>query len=81
MKKIILILIILSLLSFFLPVESIAQCPMCRASAETSIDEGNTTAIGINKGILYLFCTPYLIAGAFAFMWWRAHRKPKLIQE
>ena len=53
----------------------LAQCAMCKASAESSMDAGSTGAAGINKGVLYLFLTPYIVGGAIAFFWWRAKRK------
>lgn len=52
-----------------------AQCPMCRAAAESSIKEGGKHALGLNAGILYLFVTPYLIVATIGFLWWRNHRK------
>jgi hypothetical protein len=54
-----------------------AQCAMCKASAETSIESGSTAAAGINKGVLYLFLTPYIVGGTIAFFWWRANSKAK----
>lgn len=56
-------------------VDVFAQCSMCQATAETSLDAGATTAAGLNKGIMYLFFTPYLIIGTVAYFWWRARRK------
>ena len=37
------------------------QCSMCRAVLES--EEGQETAKGINKGILYLMAIPYLLVG------------------
>ena len=54
---------------------SVAQCPMCRASAETSIKQGSTAAKGLNTGILYLFSAPYLLLGTLGFFWYRGHKK------
>lgn len=54
-----------------------AQCAMCKGSAETSIDSGSSGAAGINKGILYLFLTPYIIGGTIGFFWWRSQKKPQ----
>ena len=34
-----------------LPELGLAQCPMCRGAAESSLKEGKTTAAGLNKGI------------------------------
>ena len=51
-----------------------AQCPMCGEAARTSLKEGNTTAISLNGGILYLLLGPYVLLSAGGVMWWR-HRK------
>lgn len=51
--------------------ELLAQCPMCRATAESNLANGGTEGQGLNNGILYLFFAPYLIVGTLAFLWWR----------
>ncbi|HZW62882.1 MAG TPA: hypothetical protein VFF15_04465 [Flavobacteriaceae bacterium] len=38
-----------------------AQCAMCRAVLES--EESQTTAQGINNGIVYLMVIPYLLIG------------------
>jgi len=48
-----------------------AQCPMCRLSAESNLAHGGTEGKGLNKGILYMFCAPYLLVGTLGFIWWR----------
>jgi hypothetical protein len=65
--------VILLLLLFFLSGggELLAQCPMCRATAESNLANGGTEGQGLNNGILYLFFAPYLIVGTLAFLWWR----------
>lgn len=52
-----------------------AQCSMCQATAESSRDAGSSNSDGINKGVMYLFFTPYLIIGTIAYFWWRARKK------
>ena len=52
-----------------------AQCPMCKMSAESNLENGGTAGKGLNKGILYLFAAPYLMVGGLAFMWYRNNRK------
>ena len=52
-------------------VDLIAQCPMCRMSAESNLAHGGTEGKGLNKGILYLFSMPYLLVGGLAFLWWK----------
>lgn len=52
-----------------------AQCSMCQATAESSRDAGSSNSDGINKGVMYLFFTPYLIIGTIGYFWWRARKK------
>ena len=52
-----------------------AQCSMCQATAESSRDAGSTNSDGINKGVMYLFFTPYLIIGTIGYFWWRARKR------
>lgn len=52
-----------------------AQCPMCRMSAESNLENGGTAGKGLNAGILYLLATPYLVIGTIGFIWWRNRRK------
>ena len=55
----------------------VAQCPMCKISAETNLENGGTAGRGLNKGILYLFATPYLIIGGIGYMWYRNRKKQR----
>ena len=50
-----------------LPAE--AQCAMCRAVLES--EEGQTTAEGINKGIVYLMAFPYILIGGLGYFIYR----------
>jgi hypothetical protein len=59
--------------------ELIAQCPMCRITAESNLKDGGTMGRGLNSGILYMFFTPYLIVGAIGIWWWRNNRKEEEI--
>jgi len=52
-----------------------AQCPMCKMAAESNLKDGGTAGRGLNKGILYMFLTPYLVIGTIGFVWWR--NRPK----
>lgn len=73
-KAIILSIAILVLCSVF-SIDANAQCAMCQATAESSRGAGSSVADGINKGVMYLFFTPYLVIGTIGFIWWRARRK------
>ena len=69
--------VLLLILFIFLTTPALAQCPMCRASAETSLKEGSTHALGLNKGILYLLAFPYLLCTTLFLLWyWNKKRVP-----
>lgn len=53
----------------------VAQCPMCRATAETNLANGGTEGQGLNNGILYMLGMPYIVIGTIAFLWWRNRNK------
>ena len=49
-----------------------AQCAMCRTQVVNNVSQGETTfAAGLNMGILYLFCAPYLLIGVVAVLWFK----------
>jgi len=75
MKKEIVFTVFLLLALCFISSDIFAQCAMCKASAESSLESGSSAAAGINKGVLYLFLAPYLVGGTIAFFWWKAKRK------
>ncbi len=52
-----------------------AQCPMCRMSAESNLENGGSEGKGLNTGILYMLATPYLLVGAIGYIWWRNRRR------
>ena len=56
---------------------SVAQCPMCKISAETNLENGGSAGKGLNKGILYLFATPYLIIGGIGYVWYRNRKRQR----
>lgn len=56
-------------------VDSMAQCAMCRATLENNFSNGDPgIAAGINFGIMYLFCAPYLAVGILAYFWYKTSR-------
>ena len=62
--------------TFYFVLESKAQCAMCRAVLES--EEGQTTAEGVNDGIMYLMIIPYLLVAGLSFMiYWKFFRKKK----
>ncbi|MDX2002959.1 MAG: hypothetical protein SFW35_11035 [Chitinophagales bacterium] len=56
---------------------SMAQCPMCKASVESSMKDGSTVALGLNAGILYLLVMPYLAFSILFFLWYRSYKRNK----
>lgn len=62
-----------SLLAF---VQTNAQCAMCRAVLES--EEGQSTAQGVNDGIVYLMAIPYILVGGIGFLiYWKYLRQTK----
>ena len=72
-SKIFLIVFLIIVATLFFTVVN-AQCPMCGEAARTSLKEGNTTAKGLNAGILYLLIAPYILLMTGFIAWYR-HRK------
>ncbi|MCC5920503.1 MAG: hypothetical protein LAT68_02445 [Cyclobacteriaceae bacterium] len=74
MKIKILILTVILFMTNILDV--LAQCAMCRTQLENNVSEGNIgIAAGINTGILYLFFTPYILAGIIIYFWYKNSKK------
>ena len=64
MSKRVVILSITFISLFILDIE--AQCAMCRAVLES--EEGQSTAQGINDGIVYLMAIPYILVGGIGYI-------------
>jgi hypothetical protein len=65
------------LLSLFFFLETNAQCAMCRAVLES--EEGQSTAQGVNNGIIYLMSIPYILVGGIGFLiYWKYFRTKKV---
>ncbi|MBL7803173.1 MAG: hypothetical protein JNL02_05520 [Saprospiraceae bacterium] len=58
-----------------LPAPVGAQCPMCKATAESNLKNGGTAGRGLNAGILYMLVVPYLLVGSIGYWWWRNRKK------
>ncbi|MFL2623419.1 MAG: hypothetical protein ACJ0P6_02820 [Flavobacteriaceae bacterium] len=50
-----------------------AQCAMCRAVLES--EAGQTTAKGVNDGIVYLMLVPYILMGGVALVTYHYFKK------
>ncbi|MDO1502440.1 hypothetical protein Q2T40_20075 [Winogradskyella maritima] len=71
MKKSVFIIILI--LSIFFSQDAEAQCAMCRAVLES--EEGQSTAEGVNNGIVYLMAIPYLVVAGIGYAIYRKFRK------
>lgn len=72
------VLILTAVLSW--PSDMLAQCPMCKMSAESNMKGGGTFGNGLNAGILYMLATPYLLVGTIGYIWWRNRLKRKELE-
>lgn len=70
-KKNKVLILVVCLCILFPTMDALAQCPMCRAAAETNLAQGGTEGKGLNKGILYMLTLPYLLIGTIGFLWWK----------
>ena len=52
-----------------------AQCAMCRAVLES--EAGQTTAKGVNDGIVYLMVIPYVLAAGIGYIIYRRFNKKR----
>jgi hypothetical protein len=67
--------LLLTLLLLVIAHVAFSQCAMCTEIADEATKNGNTAGDGINKGVLYLFLSPYLIVGTIGFILWRSRRR------
>ena len=58
-----------------------AQCPMCRMSLESNLEDGGTMGRTINAGILYMLGMPYLLVGLLGYIWYKNRKKMEAGQE
>ncbi|MFN8280973.1 MAG: hypothetical protein U0V49_11905 [Saprospiraceae bacterium] len=66
MRSVLLLFFLLIIVTALVPIA--AQCPMCKMSAESNMQNGGMAGRGLNTGILYLLALPYLIAGTMIFL-------------
>ena len=78
MNKITKTLILLFVMGIFLLPDVAAQCTMCKSNLEMARQNGSTNVGNtINDGILYLLALPYLIAAAFAYVYYKKYKEKK----
>jgi hypothetical protein len=67
------------LVSMTFTVLSYSQCPMCKASVESSQASGaKSVGMGLNVGILMLLVSVYVILFSVGIMWYRKYRKNQI---
>ncbi len=78
MKKIILLLV--SIVAFIQNMQ--AQCPMCKASVESSRASvgAKSVGMGLNGGILMLLAAVYIILFSVGIMWYRKYRRNQMYE-
>lgn len=82
MKRLVKLLVLSMMLSWTMaPTTVDAQCPMCKMSAESNLENGGTAGKGLNKGILFMFITPYLIIGGLGYYWYKNRVKDSEVNE
>ena len=70
--------IILSIFSLLLFLKTDAQCAMCRAVLESGEDQ--STAEGINDGIMFLMAMPYILVAVIGIFIYRKYGGSKKIE-
>jgi hypothetical protein len=60
---------------------AVAQCPMCRMSAEANLKDGGTQALGLNAGILYMLAMPYILVASIGYWWYRNKVKHQVAEQ
>jgi len=78
MKKIFVTVLVFLLVA--ITFDAVAQCPMCRAAAETNLAQGGTEGKGLNKGILYMLSLPYLLISTIGYFWWKGRKEEELVE-
>ncbi len=58
---------------------SFAQCAMCKASAESDLNNGGSIGKELNTGILYLMTLPYLIIMIGGYFFFKKQIDAKII--
>ena len=73
----IIIFSVICTLVLFISTDTFAQCAMCKATAASDLKNGGTLGKGLNFGILYLMCIPYLILFGLCFLFFRKQMTEK----
>jgi hypothetical protein len=76
-KKLVFLFLAFGILVF--GTEAMAQCAMCKATIEANSANQQKYGIGLNTGILYLMCIPYIAGGILFYLWYRNAKLKKTI--
>jgi UPF0716 family protein affecting phage T7 exclusion len=71
MKRLRVLLIVLTIIGFTAVRQASAQCSIC---TKTSMQQGEKPARGMNSGIVYLMLAPFAIIGFIGYWWWKNER-------
>ena len=52
-----------------------AQCAQCAAAVKTNKESGSVKAQGLNNGILFLLCAPYLAVIVGGYVWYKKYKR------
>jgi hypothetical protein len=72
MRRMMMILTVLLLVSVFFVQDTEAQCSIC---TKTASQLGKKSAEGLNSGILYLMLLPFAIGGFIAWRWFKNEKE------
>ena len=78
MKKLTKVFILILVVGLYFLPDVTAQCAMCKSNLEMARQNGGTNVGNtLNDGILYLLALPYLIAAAFAYVYYKKYKEKK----
>ena len=79
MKYFFVITLVLMAAGLFLHFDAAAQCAMCKATLEANAANSSKYGVGLNTGILYLMCIPYIAASVLGYLWYRNAKLKKTL--
>lgn len=71
MRRYLMLLVFIIILTMIFQADLDAQCPMCKLSAESNLRDGGSAGKGLNAGILYMLSLPYLIVSGLGYLWYK----------
>jgi hypothetical protein len=73
--------LITTLLFLVSAADAVAQCPMCRMSAESNLKDGGKFGLGLNAGILYMLFMPYILVAVIGYWWYKNRHKTQVTDQ